>query len=152
MRWTGTLEPGQVYRKPVISLDLMPTFLVAAGAEIDPAWKLDGVDLLPHLTGKEAGAPHESLFWVWGHRKAIRSGDIKVMTQDGGKSYQMFDLSKDIGEANDIAARNPEKLQAMIRKHQDWESGLMPPQWGWNKALGYEDPGFGKPKPYHERK
>jgi arylsulfatase A-like enzyme len=149
--WKGTLPAEKVYRKPVISLDIMPTFITAAGGGIDPEWKLDGVDLLPFVGGKNAGRPHETLYWVWGARKAIRHGDIKVMSQDGGKSYQMYDLSKDIAEANDLAADHPEKLQSLIKMHQDWESGLMPQQWGWDRTLGYKDPEFGKPQAYHKK-
>ena len=40
-----------------------PHPVAAAGATIDPAWKLDGVDLKPYLTGQKAGKPHESLYW-----------------------------------------------------------------------------------------
>ncbi len=149
IQWKGTLKPGKVYKSPVISLDIMPTLIVAAGGNVDEEWKLDGVDLIPHLTGKSTSRPHDALYWVWGARKAIRQGDIKVVSMNNGRSYQMYDLSKDIGEKNDISRMHPEKLKALIDKHQKWESELMPQQWGWNSRLGYKDPNFGKPKPYH---
>ena len=63
LRWKGTLPAGRTYENPVIQLDILPTALAAAGATIDPAWKLDGVDLKPYLTGQKAGKPHESLYW-----------------------------------------------------------------------------------------
>lgn len=47
---------GGVYR--IQNLDLLPTVLTAAGGKIDPAWKLDGVDPLPFITGANAGKPH----------------------------------------------------------------------------------------------
>jgi arylsulfatase A-like enzyme len=150
MQWKGALPSGELYRDAVISLDILPTFIAAAGGEIDPAWDLDGVDLLPYLKGEEAGRPHEALYWVWGARKAIREGNLKAVTQDDGKSWQLFDLAADIGEANDLAGSQLEKVETLVRKHAAWEAGLMPQQWGWNKALGYEDPEFGKPKPYHD--
>ena len=92
--------------------------------------------------------PHKTLYWVWsgGQRKAIREGNIKVVTMNGGREYQMFDLSKDISESQNIAQDYPEKLKEMINRHQKWEKSLMRPQWGWNKALGYKDPLFGKRK------
>jgi len=133
----------------VISLDIMPTMIAAAGGNIEPAWKLDGVNLLPYLTGEKAETPHESLFWVWGARKAIRHGNIKVVSMNNGKSYEMYDLSKDIGEQHDLARQNPEKLKSLIENNKQWEAGLKPQQWGWNSRLGYKDPQFGKPKPYH---
>ena len=88
--------------------------------------------------------------WVWGPHKAIRAGDIKVVSINSGKTYEMFDLSQDISESNNIAGQNPEKLKVLIEKHQTWEKGLEPQKWGWNKALGYKDPMFGKPKAYHD--
>lgn len=149
VQWKGKLEAGGAYSHPVISLDIMPTFLSAAGGEIDPAWKLDGVNLLPYLKGDNKGRPHDSLYWVWGARKAIRHLDLKAVTQDDGASWQLYQLANDISEEADLAAQRPKKLAELIAKHHEWESTLMPQQWGWKKDLGYRDPGFGKPKPYH---
>jgi len=150
MQWKGKIPAGKIYEKPVISLDVMPTFISAAGGKIDPTWKLDGVDLIPFVTGEKTGQPHDALYWTWGARKAIRQGDLKTMSQNGGKTWQMFNLATDIGESNDLASKRPKKLKQVIAKHREWESSLMPQQWGWNKALGYKDPEFGKPKPYHK--
>ncbi len=152
MSWKGTLPPGQIYKHPVISLDLMPTFIAAAGGKIDPGWKLVGVDLLPFAKGDEPGRPHQTLYWTWGARKAIRHGDMKAISQDGGKTFQLYDLASDIGEQSDLATEKPGKLKALIKRQSEWESTLMPQQWGWNKSLGFKDPNFGKPKPYHTTK
>ena len=62
MRWDGHIKPGIKYSNPVISLDIMPTFIEAAGGKIDPAWKLDGVDLMPYLAGKNKERPHDTLY------------------------------------------------------------------------------------------
>ena len=48
-------RPARTYDHPIIQLDILPTALAAAGGKVDPAWKLDGVDLLPYLTGKNDG-------------------------------------------------------------------------------------------------
>lgn len=149
MQWKGRLPAGAIYRHPVISLDILPTFLAAAGQKIDPAWKLDGTNLLPFVTGQNQERPHDTLYWVWGARKAIRQGDLKAVSMNGGRDYEMFDLSKDIGESDNLASAASENLRTLIKKHQAWEAKLMPQQWGWNSALGYRNPNFGKPKPYH---
>ena len=52
----GTLPAGKTYENPIIQLDILPTALAAAGVEADPEWKLDGVNLLPYLTGEEQRA------------------------------------------------------------------------------------------------
>lgn len=149
MQWKGRLPAGAKYRHPVISLDILPTIIAAAGHKIDSAWKLDGVNLLPFVTGGNKARPHETLYWVWGARKAIRHGDVKAVSMNGGRDFEMFDLAKDIGESDNLASAASDQLKSLIKKHQDWESKLMPQQWGWNSALGYRDPDFGKPKPYH---
>jgi len=150
MRWDGHIEPGQFYRHAVSSLDIMPTLISAAFGKVESSWDMDGVDLMPYITGKKSDRPHDALYWVWGARKAIRVGDIKVVSINGGKTYEMFDLSLDISETNNITNQNPEKLKVLIKKHKMWEKGLAPQKWGWNKALGYKDPMFGKPKAYHD--
>lgn len=150
MQWNGRIKLGQKYKYPIISLDILPTFITAAGAKVDPAWKLDGVDLMPYVTGKNAGRPHDTLYWIWGARRAIRDGDMKVVSMNGGRKWEMFDLAKDISELTDVSSQNPEKLKTLIKKHKQWQDGLTPQKWGWNKALGYKDPLFGKPKPYHD--
>src|SRR5262249_57664751 len=50
MQWKGKIEAGKVYDHPIQNLDILPTALTAAGGKIDPAWKLDGVDLMPYIT------------------------------------------------------------------------------------------------------
>jgi arylsulfatase A-like enzyme len=153
MQWKGRIPPGSKYLRPVISLDLMPTFIAAAGRTVHPDWNLDGVDLMPFITrGKEdkTASPHDMLYWSWGARKAIRQAHLKAMSQDGGKSWQIYNIRKDISETNDLAHRMSEKLKELIAAHTKWESSLMPQQWGWNSALGYRDPEFGKPRPYHD--
>lgn len=151
VRWDDQLAPDQHYRNPVISLDLLPTVIAAAGGSVAPHWELDGVNLLPYLTGQKPGAPHEALYWSWGPRKAIRVGDFKAISQNDGKHFALFDLAHDIGEQRDLAGCMPERLTALIARHRSWEQSLPPPQWGWNKALGHRAPDFGKPRPYHDR-
>ena len=150
LKWPGRLEAGQAYRKPVISLDLLPTLVKAAGASIDPSWKLDGVDLMPYLLGSSKGPPHKNLYWTWGSRKAIRAGKYKALSQDSGKSWQLYDLKKDLSEQKDLGAEQASKLDQLVKRFKSWEKELMPQQWGWRSDLGYKDSTFGQPKPYHD--
>ena len=57
---------------PVVQLDVLPTCLAAAGATVDPAWKLDGVNLLPYLKGEVADRPHQTLYFVADRRHVGR--------------------------------------------------------------------------------
>ncbi|MCX6577713.1 MAG: sulfatase-like hydrolase/transferase [Candidatus Aminicenantes bacterium] len=95
MQWKGTLPAGKVDDRPVISLDIHPTVAAAAGAAIDPAWRLDGVDLVPFLTGAGAGAPHETLYWrMFANQRAVRHGNFKLVwsgPEDVKKLQALFD-------------------------------------------------------------
>ena len=119
--WKDKLPAGKVYEQPVIQLDFLPTVLAAAGVEIKTDWKLDGVNLLPYLKGEATAAPHKSLYWRLGQQMAIRSGDWKLVKYShefaGEKSSEtlsplrLYDLSRDIGETNDLASAEPQKLK-----------------------------------------
>ena len=77
LSWPGTVQPS-VYKQPVIQLDAHLTALAAAHIDLKPEWKLDGVDLLPYVTGMKPGSPHKTLYWRFGSQMAIRDGDVKT--------------------------------------------------------------------------
>ena len=88
VQWKGHLPAGKVDDRPVIQLDILPTALAAAGVEIKPEWKLDGVNLLPYLNGQKSGVPHEALYWRFGQQMAIRMGDWKLVKGVGSKGVE----------------------------------------------------------------
>jgi arylsulfatase A-like enzyme len=123
MQWKGTLPAGKTYEHPIIQLDIQPTCLAAAGATIDPAWKLDGVDLRPYLTGARTDRPHETLYWRFGKQWAIRHGDWKlVLGAGGGPTPRLFNLADDRSEMNDLAAQQPEKVQELRALYERWNA------------------------------
>lgn len=136
-QWKGTIPPGQTYDHPIIQLDILPTAIAAAGGTIDPAWKLDGVNLLPHLTGKDAGKPHEALYWRFGQQWAVRHGDHKLVVSriDGvDKPPALYDLKSDIGEAKDLAADQPDKAKELKGLWDKWNAEQKGPYWVPNPA------------------
>ena len=123
MQWKGTFPAGKTYEPPIIQLDVLPTALAAAGAEIDPSWKLDGVDLKPYLTGARTGKPHETLYWRFGDQWAVRHGDWKLLVGRGGSGKpELYNLTEDIGENTDLAARSPEKLKELQTVYDTWNA------------------------------
>jgi arylsulfatase A-like enzyme len=123
VQWKGTLPSGSVYEHPVIQLDILATSVTAAGGKIDAAWKLDGVDLLPYVTGRQTGRPHQTLFWRFGPQWAIRHGDWKLVAgRDGGPRPGLFNLAEDIGEANDLAATMPGKTDELKSLWDAWNA------------------------------
>jgi arylsulfatase A-like enzyme len=142
VQWKGRLSGGRVYEQPVISLDILPTALVAAGAEVKADAKLDGVNLLPYLEGKEKGRPHESLFWRFGPQWAVRQGDWKLVVgydydqKEQGPVHEtkvtapkLFNLTEDIGETKDLAEKHPDKVKEMKLAWEGWNKELAKPAW-----------------------
>ncbi len=145
LSWKGVLPEGKVYDEPVIQLDILPTALAAAGKPVATDAKLDGVDLVPYLTGKAEGRPHEALFWRFGKQSAVRQGNWKLVRYDaaldqpGTRSApgkvkvspaRLYDLSSDIGESKDLSADHPEKVKALQAAWDAWDRELVPPLWG----------------------
>jgi arylsulfatase A-like enzyme len=66
VQWKEKLPAGKVYAQPAMQIDILPTALAAMGVRAKPEWKLDGVNLLPYLTGENSGSPHDALYWRFG--------------------------------------------------------------------------------------
>jgi len=130
MQWKGTIPAGQVYSHPVISLDIMGTITALADVEISKERPLDGVNLIPHLTGKNDAPPHDQLFWRKFDQDAIsiRKGNLKLVSdsQRSKKGYKLFDLSNDIGEKKDRFSTNPETAEQLIEACDEWNAQLKP--------------------------
>lgn len=127
MRWPAQLPAGVDYDFPVSTLDLLPTFYEAAGGS-EYASKIDGVNLLPYLTGEDSGRPHQKMFWKKETRAVIRDGDWKLI-RHADRPAELFDLSKDIGEQNNLAAAEPARVQQMFKELFAWELTLERPLW-----------------------
>ena len=137
MRWPQGLPSDDTYPHAVSHLDIMPTALGAAGLT-PQAGLLDGVNLLPYLTGRKAGRPHETLIWREGHYQAIMSGGWKMQRSIDPKKIRLFNMAKDPLEQNEVSAQNPKKvdeLMAMLDTHNEqqadplWPSRVSVPIW-----------------------
>jgi len=126
MSWAGHLPAGRQYHHPVTSLDLAPTFLAAAGSVPDNGAKLDGVNLLPHLTGGDAHPPHPGLMWRFTVSAAFREGDWKLVRLPD-RLPLLFDLSRDVSEQHDVAMDNLERTRSMLKRLGQWDAGLPHP-------------------------
>lgn len=145
MQWKGHIPAGQVDDRPVIQLDLLPTALAAVGVDIKPEWKLDGVNLLPYVTGANKAPPHEALYWRFGQQIAIRKGDWKLVKGAGlaglargagagaakasTDGAELYNLTQDIGEKNNLAAKEPEKFKELAAAWNTWNAELVEPAW-----------------------
>lgn len=153
MQWKGRIPAGQVNDNPVIQLDIHPTALAAAGVDTDPAWKLDGVNLLPFVTGENKTAPHDTLYWRFGEQMALRQGDWKIVKardmegealgKPGVEGAALYNLKDDIGEKNNLAATQPERFKTLTEAWNAWNGTLAEPKW---KSATRSGKGKGKKK------
>ncbi|MBL8770412.1 MAG: sulfatase-like hydrolase/transferase [Phenylobacterium sp.] len=124
-RWTGRLPAGRVSPAVGTGVDLTATLLAAAGAPRTP--ELDGADLGPALAGR-ARPPERTLYWRLGPQGAIRSGRWKAVRAED--RWWLFDLSRDVGERQDLAAARPDILSRLQADWTRWSSQMPPPAWG----------------------
>ncbi len=125
--WPGVLPAGKAYDEPVISLDILPTCLAVAAAR-GPDKPLDGVDLMPFLTGEKSGSPHDALYWRFGPQSAIRRGDWKLVRM-GEEPAKLYDLKRDVSEHHDVSAEHPERVRELETAFQAWNRQLAEPLW-----------------------
>ena len=129
MQWPGHLPKGMVYDRPVLSLDIFATIAALANVPISPERPLDGVNLIPYLTGLKPGAPHDALYLRIPERTgfAVRSGDYKLVSLNTNQPAELYDLSRDISETKNLADQKPEVVRELEKKYADWSQRMMPP-------------------------
>jgi len=115
VRWPGRIEPGRVSDLLWYFPDVLPTIAELTGAK--PPKDIDGISIVPELLGeKAAGRPqqqHEYLYWEYGRQRAVRMGDWKAIQPRPDGDWELYDLSKDIGEQHDVAAEHADVLAKM---------------------------------------
>jgi arylsulfatase A-like enzyme len=143
VQWKGRLPAGRSDDRPVIQLDILPTALAAAGVRLEPEWNLDGVNLLPYLTGEQDGAPHDALYWRFGPQVAIRKGDWKLVKGAGSANIEgierraaanmegaeLYHLAADLGETRNLAEQQPEKVQELAADWNRWNERNVEALW-----------------------
>ena len=133
--WKGRIPPGRVSKEPVIQLDVLPTMLAAAGAEVKADWQLDGVNLLPLLEGKVDKLAPRELYFRFGVQYAVRQGDWKLVKAASEMQPMLVNLASDPGEQTDLTAQQPEKAKALQALFDKWNASMQPPRWEdrrWN--------------------
>ncbi len=120
IRWPGQTQPGSTSDFPVVSMDFYPTILEMAGLKLKPRQHLDGVSLASILKGGKA-PERDALFWHYPHYSnqggfpggAVRMGNWKLVERYEDGRIHLYDLSSDVGEKNDLAAKRPDLVEKM---------------------------------------
>lgn len=128
MRWPAVIPGGQTYEKAISSMDIMATVVSQNDIIISAERPLDGVDLIPYLTGQNNGNPHDYLFWrKWEQNAmAILNHNSKLVANLNQKQNapQLFDLSSDPGEENSLESSNTDTYELLMKKWEEWNNQL----------------------------
>lgn len=134
VQWPGKLPTNSTYRHPVVSLDIYATAAELAQAPIPANRPIDGVNLLPFLTGELSSEerPHETLFWRLNRRTAVRVGDWKLVRNPGRghpDEWQLYNLAEDVGEQQDRYAAEPARAQQLMSVWNRLDGEMIAPFW-----------------------
>ena len=128
MQWPGEIDPC-IYNYPVSSLDILPTIAELANAPISYDKPLDGVNIIPYLKGDLKTRPKQTLYVRKFDQKyySVRDGDLKLITKKNSSVKELYDLSKDIGERDDISSDFPKVVARLDSLRKNWDSQLLDP-------------------------
>ncbi len=120
-RWPGRVPAGRASDEIIHMTDVLPTFVAAAGGTVDPAWKVDGVNMLDAWQGKAKG-PERTLFWEWtsegANMHAAMRGPFKLLVINGANF--LYNVVEDPGERRTLAAEHPEMFKRLQAELKEW--------------------------------
>lgn len=131
MNWPGHVPAGKTFDGLTSAMDIFATSFKLAGGQTTPK-PLDGVDLMPYVTGQRSGSPHKHLFWKKLEGAAVRSGEWKLINTEG-LPIMLYNLSDDLSEYNNIAESRPDKVDELLQLYRSWNADTVPALWGEGK-------------------
>jgi len=122
VEWPGHIAQGRIEDTACTTSDFMPTILALLGSEIpDQPLPVDGINILPIIEGQvdQRAVP---IAFESDNAKALIDGAYKILTEDGGATFVLYDLVNDPGETTDLANDLPAVVDAMREVLQTWEA------------------------------
>ncbi len=132
-RWKGKIQPGQTNETPILGVDLYPSLVEVAGAQTPANYPLDGMSVVPLLTGMKKSLDRDAVYWhfpgylgagpgEWRTTPAgsVRAGDWKLVEFFEDGRQELYNLKDDVGEAHDLAAENPSRAKELHDKILAW--------------------------------
>ncbi|MGW8314723.1 MAG: sulfatase-like hydrolase/transferase [Bacteroidales bacterium] len=139
--WPGTLPEGTGYEHPVSLMDIFTTSLEIAGSDLPGDRIVDGVNLIPYLSGTDPRVPHGQLFWRTNFNKSVRQGPYKLVWNERDQQVFLFDLSQDPSERQNLSAEMPELTRELQNAILEWEKQMKSPLWPGVMEFRFESNG-----------
>lgn len=148
VKWPGVVEPGSESSEPIIGVDIFPTFCDMARVPPPADQDVDGVSLVPLLSGQTPHLPARSLFWhfpayLQSYRgmtdeqrdpkfrtrpcSVIRQGDWKLHHYFEDDGLELYNLHEDIGESRNLALDKPEVARSLFNDLDAWRRAIGAP-------------------------
>ena len=121
IKWPGVTSPGTRCNVAAISTDFYPTLLEMAGLPAKPDQHVDGKSLVPLLRNPFAKFDRGPIFWHYPHyanqggfpASAVRVGDLKLIQDLEDGAFELYNLSDDIHEHNNLEQLETERVEEM---------------------------------------
>jgi arylsulfatase A-like enzyme len=131
IRWPGVTHAGTVCDVPVSSIDFFPTILDMAGIRVPRPANVDGMNLAP-LLRRSGTLRREAVYWHYPHYSdqggypsgAVRAGDYKLIEFYEDGRLELYNLAKDIREADDLSRREPKRTARMRQMLETWREAV----------------------------
>ena len=130
----GRIPAGTECDQLATTLDLLPTIASLTDSELPEGRKIDGVDISSLLAAPTAESPRKEFLYYHkkGHVEGIRQGEWKLLKpqiqlkkgEPLVEVYKLFDLSKDIGEKNDINEEHPNLVKTLLQRMEEIDAEI----------------------------
>ena len=140
VRWPGVTKPGATCEVPAIHVDIYPTFLELAGTTPPQDYPLDGASLVPLFRDANATLSREAIYqhfpgylgsggdtWRTTPVTLVQAGPWKLMEFLEDKHLELYNLSNDLGEQQNLAEQMPDKAHEMYAKLGAWRKAIHAP-------------------------
>ena len=129
INWPKNIPSGQVLSGPGVAMDIFPTFLTAAGVDLNH-YESDGKNILPMVIEGEK-SPHDSIFWEMNEQTAVRKGKWKLVL-DGylvegvpsENNVHLSDLENDMAESKNLKEKYPQITKELKEIAENWRNGI----------------------------
>lgn len=115
--WKGKIDSTES-AETILTMDLLPTLLNLSEGSYAADLRFDGIDLSKHLLENDA-LEKRPIFWRYRKQKVVREAEWKLLINE--KDTLLFNLENDLLETNDLSVDQPELLQDLLKKLENWE-------------------------------
>lgn len=125
VRWPGQIAPATTVSQIASHIDILPTLVELTGIDTPRTLPLDGVSLVPLLTGKQQDWPARLIYshQFSGNQVLVNRGSVRSQQHRAvfvGRNWKLYDMQNDPGQQHNLAATHPEILRPLQQSYLDW--------------------------------